>query len=172
MAERIIPLGPMTIPNQPGLPKFATESGEEFNTKVANLAKGPVGPNKKEKGKVTFDAATMWQSGKSKTGWVAVEVTFPFEVELSHIGVHSQHSGEYHPARAVRVSVPDAKEKFRQVAQAALKSADDKVALTKTKARVWRFEFQTGESQSVTLRGLRFYSGPDELFPTLIPSQP
>jgi len=37
---------------------------------------------------------------------------------------------------------------------------------------VWRFEFLAGESQSVTLRGLRFYSGTDELFPTQVPSQP
>jgi hypothetical protein len=114
----------------------------------------------------------MWQSGKSKTGWVSVEVTFPYEVELSHVGVHSQHSGEYHAARAVRVAVQDAKDKFRQVVQTALKSTDEKVTVPKTKARVWRFEFQAGESQSVTLRGLRFYSGADELFPTQVPTQP
>lgn len=172
MAERIIPLGPVQIPNHYPLPKFSTESGEEFNTKVANLARGPVIPNKKKDGKVTFDSGAMWQSGKSKTGWVSVEVTLPFEVELTHIGVHAQHSGEYHPARAVRVSVPGAKDKPRQVALTALKSADDKVALTKTKARVWRFDFQTGESQAVTLRGLRFYSGTEELFPTQVPTQP
>jgi hypothetical protein len=172
MAERIVPLGPMPIPNQPNGPKFSTESGEEFGTKVANLATGPIGPNKKEKGKVTFDPKSMWQSAKSKTGWVSVEVTFPYEVELSQIAVHSQHSGEYHAARAVRVAVQDAKDKFRQVVQAALKSTDEKVTVPKTKARVWRFEFQAGESQSVTLRGLRFYSGADELFPPLVPNQP
>lgn len=168
MAERIVPLAPMKIPNHPDGPKFSTDSGEEFNTKVANLGTGPIGPNKK--GKVTFDVGTMWQSGKSKTGWVSVEVKFPHEVELSHVGVHSQHSGEFHAARAVRVAAQDAKDKFRQVAQAALKSPDEKVAVTKAKARVWRFEFQAGESQAVTLRGLRFYSGPDELFPPLIPN--
>ena len=58
------------------------------------------------------------------------------------------------------------------IAQTALKSTDEKAPVPKTKARVWRFEFQTGESQSVTLRGLRFYSGGDELFPTLLPSPP
>lgn len=172
MAERIVTLGPMKIPDQPDGPKFATESGEDFGSKVTNLARGPLGSNKKEKGKVTFDAGTMWQSAKTKTGWVSVEVAFPYEVELTHVGVHSQHSGEYNAARAVRVAVPGPKDKFRQVAQAALKSADDKVTIPKTKSRVWRFEFQAGESQSVTLRGLRFYSGADELFPTLIPPQP
>jgi hypothetical protein len=170
MAERIVTLGPLTIPNHPDGPKFSTESGEDFSTKVTNLARGPLGSNKKEKGKVTFDAGTMWQSGKSKTGWVSVEVKFPYEVELSHIGVHSQHSGEFHAARAVRVAVADAKDKFRQIAQTALKSTDEKVPVSKTKARVWRFEFQAADGQSVTLRGLRFYSGTDELFPPQVPS--
>jgi hypothetical protein len=170
MAERIVPIGPMKIPDQLNGPKFATDSGEDFGSKVANLANGPLGPNKK--GKITFDAATMWQSAKTGTGWVSVEVTFPYAVELSHIGVHSQHSGEYNAARAVRVAARDAKDQFRQVAKVDLKSPDEKVPVTKTKARVWRFEFQAGESQCVTLRGLRFYSGPDELFPALVPSQP
>jgi hypothetical protein len=176
LAERIVPLGPMQIPNQPDGPKFATESGEDFGTRVTNLAKGPIGPNtrSKEKGKVTFDPAAMWQSAKSNTGWVSVEVSFPSEVELTQIEVHSQHSGEFNAARAVRVAVkgdtPDAP--FRQVAKADLKSPDEKVSVPRTKARVWRFEFQAGASQSVTLRGLRFYSGPDELFPPLVPSKP
>lgn len=176
LAERVVPLGPMTIPNQPDGPAFATDSGEEFGTKVANLARGPLGPNtkSKEKGKVTFDAATMWQSGKSKTGWVSVGVTFPYAAELTHVGVHSQHSGEYHPARAVKVAVAGDKAgaPFRQIAKVDLRSADEKVPVPRTKAREWRFEFLAGASQSVTLRGLRFYAGPDELFPPLVPSYP
>lgn len=170
MAGRIVPLGPMTIPNQPDGPKFETASGEDFGSRVASLATGPVAPNKK--GKVTFDAATMWQSAKARNGWVSVDVTFPYEVELSHIAVHSQHSGEYNAARAVRVAVSDPKGQFRQVADVTLKSPDEKVSVPKTKARAWRFEFQAGASQCVTLRGLRFYSGADELFPPLVPSPP
>jgi hypothetical protein len=101
---------------------------------------------------------------------VSLEVKFPYEVELTQIGVHSQHSGEYNAARAVRVAAQNAKEQIKQVAQSALKSTDDKVTIPKTKSRVWRFEFQAGDSQSVTLRGLRFYSGLDELFPPLVPN--
>lgn len=103
---------------------------------------------------------------------MTVEVTFPYEVELTQIAVHSQHSGEYHIARAVRVSAQAAKDPFRQVAKADLKSADEKVAIPKTKGRVWRFEFQAGDGQSVTLRGLRFFAGADELFPPQVPNQP
>jgi hypothetical protein len=168
LADRIIPLGPMNIPNQPDMPKFTTESGEEFGTRVANLVKGPVAPNRK--GKLAFNPATMWQSAKSRTGWVSVEVAFPYAVELSQIGVHSQHSGQYHIARAVRIAVLDGMGKSHRVAQVALKSADEKVSFPKSRGRVWRFEFQAGESQSVTLRGLRFFSGDDELFPPLVPS--
>lgn len=170
MAEKIVPLGPMKIADQPDGPKYTTSSGEEFGSKVANLATGPIGPN--VKGKVTFDAATMWQSAASTTGWVTVDVAFPYEVELSDIGVHSQHSGDYHAARSVRVSAAGSKEQFKEVALADLKSTDDKVSIPKTKARVWRFDFQAGGSNAVVLRGLRFYSGGDELFPPLVPNQP
>ena len=102
-----------------------------------------------------------------------MQVEFPFEVELTGLGVHTQHSGEYHPARAIRVAVQDAKGKFQPVSKAvALKSVDDVVKLPKTKAKVWQFEFQAGESGIVVLRGLQFFSGDDELFPPLIPKQP
>ncbi|HEY1190236.1 MAG TPA: hypothetical protein VGE74_21500 [Gemmata sp.] len=173
LAPRIITLGPMKIPNHPDLPKFVTASGEEFGSKVANLANGPLVPNKKTAdGKVTFNPATMWQSAKTKTGLVSLDVTFPYEVELTRIGIHSQHSGEHNPALAVRVSVQGPKEQFRRLVQTKLKSADDAVTVPKTKGRVWRFELQPGPSQSVTLRGLRFYSGTDELFPPQVPVQP
>ncbi len=175
LAERVIPFGALRIPNQPDGPGFATESGEEFGTKAANLGKRSVAPNApgKEKGQVTFDAATMWQSAKSGTGWVSVDVSFPYEVELTGVGVHSQHSAEYNAARAVRVAVKgDGPGTFRQVATADLKSPDETVPVPRTKARAWRFEFQAGTSQCVTLRGLRFYAGPDELFPPLVPPQP
>jgi hypothetical protein len=46
------------------------------------------------------------------------------------------------------------------------------VTLPKTKGQVWRLEFQAGESQQVVLRGLRYFSGADELFPPLVPYQP
>ncbi|QEL15589.1 hypothetical protein [Limnoglobus roseus] len=170
IADRIVPLGPMKLPDHPDGPKFTTASGEDFGTKVANLRAGPVGPNKK--GKVTFDAGTMWQSAKAAGGWVTVDVALPYETELTAVGVHSQHSGEYNAARAVRVSIAKEKGQSRKIAQVSLKSADEKVAIPKTKAKEWRFEFQAGESQAVTLRGLRFYAGADELFPPLVPSTP
>jgi hypothetical protein len=170
ISERIVTLGPMTIPDQPDGVKVTTESGEEFGSKVANIVQGKILPSRKT-GKVTFNPKTMWQSAKSPTGWVSVEISFPYEVELTRIAVHSEHSGQYHPARAVRIAVRDDKERFAAVAESNLASADEAVTLRKTKGQVWRLDFRAGESGVVVLRGLQFFSGDDELFPPLIPYQ-
>lgn len=171
MAARIVPLGPMKIPGQPDGVKVTTDSGEDYGSKVANIAQGRIAPNKRD-GKVTFNAKTMWHSTKAPTGWVSIEVAFPYEVELTRVEIHSQHSGEYHAAHAVGVSVQDCAERFSVVRNANLKSADDTVRLPKTKGRVWRFRFLAGRSGCVVLRGLRFFSADDELFPPLVPCEP
>jgi hypothetical protein len=172
LAAQLVPLGPMTIPGQPDGVKVTTNAGEILDSKVANIVQGQIRPSEKM-GAVTCDGATMWHSAITATGWVAVEVTFPYEVELTRLGVHSQHSGEYHAARAVRISVREAGRKFRSVAKADLKSVDDMVKFPKTKGRVWQFEFQAGEPGGcVVLRGLQFFAGDDELFPPLVPYQP
>jgi hypothetical protein len=169
---RLVTLGPMKIPGQPDGVQVTTDSGEGHGSKVAHVVQGRILPSQKT-GKVTFDPATMWHSARSPTGWVSVQLTFLFEVGLTRVVVHSQHSGAYHPAHAVRVSVADSSGRFRPVAAAALRSADDAVTLPRpTKGRVWRFDFRAGESGCVVLRGLQFFSGGDELFPPLVPYQP
>lgn len=165
---RIVPLGPMKIPGQPVGLEVTTDSGQDFGSKVSNIVQGRIAPNRKA-GQVTFDPKTMWQSTKSASGWVSVQITSPYEIDLTRVTVHSQHSGEYHIARAVRIAVRDSGGRVRQVASTALKSADDTVAFPKTRARLWRFEFQAGESGIVVLRGLQFFSDSDELFPPLVP---
>ncbi|MCI0643044.1 MAG: hypothetical protein L0Y72_06770 [Gemmataceae bacterium] len=173
-----VPLGPMKIEGQPNGVRVTTKSGEDFGSKVANIVQvnGRIKPSAKT-GKVTFDASKMWQSAKSTRGWVAVEVAFPYDVDLTRVTIHSQHSGQHHAAHAARISVQDANGKFTPVANVKLKSADDTASLPlkqgrAVKGQVWTFEFQTGPSGSVTLRGLRFFSGDAELFPPLVPSQP
>jgi hypothetical protein len=168
LAPRLVTLGPMTIPGQPDGVAVSTSSGEELGGKVANVVRGPIAPSRRT-GKATFDASTMWHSARSPTAVVAVRVEFPYEVELTRIAVHSEHSGQYHAAKGVRVSVEDSKGKSRRVATAAVKSADDAVNLPKTSGRVWHLEFQAGGSGCVVLRGLRFFSGDDNLFPPLMP---
>ena len=167
IAKRIIVLGPTQIPGQPGV-KVTTNSGQAFGTKVQNIVQGQIASSRKS-GVATFDSATMWHSDASPTGWVSVQITFPFEVELSGVRVHSQHSGQYHAAQAVRVHGMTEKGILRRVAEQPLRSIDEMVPLPATRARTWEFEFQAGESKMVVLRGLQFYSSKDEIFPTLVP---
>ncbi len=171
IAGRIVPLGPMKIPGQPDGVEVTTDSGEDFGSKVSNIVQGQILPSKKT-GAGTYNRSNMWHSAKSKTGWVSVKVTFPYELELSCLTVHSQHSGEYHAAQTLRVSVPDSEGRFKAVTQADLKSIDATVKFPRTKGREWQFEFQAGESGCVVLRGLQFFSGDEELFPPLVPYQP
>lgn len=169
--ERVIPLGPMQIPGQPDGIRVRTDSGEDYGSKVDNIVQGEIRPSKKT-GRVTFDGKVMWQSGKSKTGWVSVDLTFPYEAELTRIAVHSQHSGQYHPAKAVRVSVRGSGGDYGRIAEAELPSVDASVEVPKTKGKIWRLEFKADESGAVVIRGLRFFDGEDELFPPLVPYQP
>ena len=112
-----VPLGPMRIVGQPDGVLVTTDSGEEYGTKVANIVQGQILPSKKSD-RITFDGKLMWQSAKSADGWVSVEVTFPYEIELTAVAVHSQHSGQYHPALAVRIRVRESDEPLRPVIKA------------------------------------------------------
>jgi hypothetical protein len=171
IAERVIPLGPMEIPGQPNGVRVTTDSGEDYGSKVSNIVQNVLLPSK-ETGRVTYDAKQMWQSAPSKDGWVSVQVEFPAEVELSAVGVHSQHSGQYNPARAFRAAVRGANGQFTQVTETPLKTVDETVPVPRTKGKTWRFDFQAGESRCVTIRGLQFFDGDEELFPPQVPLLP
>jgi hypothetical protein len=168
IAQRIMTLRPMSIPGQPDGPVVTTRSGEEYGSKVANIVQGRIAENERN-GKVTFDSKTMWHSAKSATGWVAAQIAFPYDAELTRIVVHSQHSGQYHIAKAVRVAVGDNGEHLRQVIEKNLDSADSEVSFPATKGRVWQVELRADETGQVVVRGLQFFSGEDELFPPLVP---
>jgi hypothetical protein len=113
----------------------------------------------------------MWHSDASPTGWVSVQITFPTQVELTRVGIHSQHSGKYHAARAVRISVQTEKGDFSRVIEQPLSSIDELVSLPVTKGQTWKFEFKAGETWMVVLRGLQFYSGENEMFPAVVASK-
>jgi Tfp pilus assembly protein PilZ len=168
ISKRIVTMEPMRIPGQPAGLVVTTRSGEEYGSTVANIVRGRIAENEKSD-KVTFDAKTMWHSAKTETGWVAVQIAFPYEVELTRIVVHSQHSGQYHIAKAVRVALGDNGEHLRQVIETNLDSADGGVSFPATKGRLWQLELRADETGEVTLRGLQFFSGEDELFPPLVP---
>jgi hypothetical protein len=91
-------------------------------------------------------------------------------VELSQAVIHSQHGGEFHAAEAVRIAAKIGGG-FRDIVEKPLASADAAVALPPTSARTWQFHFKAGKSGRVVIRGLQFFSGDQEIFPTLVPQE-
>ncbi|HEX3448821.1 MAG TPA: hypothetical protein VHS97_11240 [Isosphaeraceae bacterium] len=170
--EKLGWLGPMTIPGQPAYaPKLTTPSGEDFGTAVGNVVAGRVessAPPPAGAGGTAFNAKTMWQSKPSPDGWVTVEAAFPFEVTLTGVAVHSQHSGRYHAADRLRVETPVARGDH-PLAEFSLTSVDQQVALSPTTTRTWRFRVHAANGRVVVLRGLRFFSSRGEIVPPLVP---
>jgi hypothetical protein len=142
---------------------FALTPGPSAETGEGDNSSTPAAPEE-----TTFDPYTMWSSEPTSDGWASIEITFPFEVELSKVAVHSQHGGRYHAAEAVRIAAKTEGD-FRDVVEKPLASAEDAVMFRPTKARTWRFHFKAGKSRIVVIRGLRFFSGEQEIFPALVP---
>ena len=112
---------------------------------------------------ITFDSSRMWHSASTQTGWVSMDLEFPVEVNLTKIRVHSQHSGLYHSALGARVFIKTGGEDFQFVVDQSLAAPDADINFSPTSAKLWRIEFKAGPSREVVLRGVKFYSGSDEL---------
>jgi hypothetical protein len=166
LSPKIPHLGPMTIPGQPSwLATVSTSSGEEFGSSAANAVQHEIKPSSEKTG---FDKTTMWQSGKTTTGWVSIDVTFPVPLTLDRLVVHSQHSGKHHEARQVKVQVFE-KGAWQARVQRALPSVDAAASFPSVTAQKWRFSFQAGQSGYVVIRGLQFFHAGRELFPPPVP---
>jgi|GEM_PF-5789912 len=59
-----------------------------------------------------------------------------------------------------------------RIPKANFRAVDAVTSFPNAKGKVRQFEFQSGESGIVVLRGLQFYAGDEELIPTLIPVVP
>jgi uncharacterized Zn finger protein (UPF0148 family) len=143
--------------------KVRTEYGETYNSKVVNIVQHGIKPSINT-GKVTYDSTSMWHSAQVNSGWVSVFVTFPNPVALTAVGVHTQHSGIYHAAEAVRIYAAAPDNSYRLVADTVLRSVDVRVGFPPTKAQQWKFEFKPGKSGYVVVRGLQFFNGDTELY--------
>jgi hypothetical protein len=60
---------------------------------------------------------------------------------------------------------------LQNVVEKRLESADASVSFPAAKGRTWRLQFKAGESKIVVIRGLRFFLGEREAFPSLVPPQ-
>jgi len=167
IARRIVWLGPMEITGQPsGVVQATTASGELNNSSVSKIVQGRIEPSHGPG--ITFNPRSMWVGDATTTGWVSAEITFPLPVRLSRVGIHSQHSGKYHAAIAVRIEAKLGNA-YREVAERKLGSVDDHVSFRLRTARQWRLYFQAGKSKRVVIRGLQFFSGKKEVFPPFVP---
>ncbi len=165
---RFTTLGPMTIP---GHPDYAVEAevlsgGEHNGSSVKNIVQGQLEPSTGPG--VQFHARRMWAGGTGPNTWVSAEFTFPMPVELTGIGVHSQHSGKYNMAAAVKVQAQSGS-RFETLVEQPVRKPDVVVSFEPTTARTWRLFFKTGKQPKVCIRGLRFFSGGDEIFSPRIP---
>jgi len=143
-----------------------------------------------------WDASSSWHSEAVPCGdWVSVTVTFPHEVTLGDVKVHTGHSGVYHVAETVQVerectcrsqanSVGEncgvesasncalaggpGSQIFEHVTTTA-SGADTLVSFTPESSHRWKVAMHTPPSRqrcNVVVRGLRFFNeSHQELFP-------
>ncbi|HSD89297.1 MAG TPA: hypothetical protein VLB44_17330 [Kofleriaceae bacterium] len=163
----VVPFGAMDVAGQPpNLVMTTTPSGEMYGSSVSHVVQGILEPSRGPG--VTFDASAMWHSDVTSTGEVSIELAFPLEVALTEIRVHSQHSGLYHAAVAVRVEAQPPDSDFVEVTRRDV-AVDDSVKFPVTSARLWRLSFRATESDMVVIRGLQFFIDNDEVFPPFVP---
>ena len=167
IAEKTGTFPSMRIEGHPDFePTVTTESGEANSSSVANVVRKTILPDAGPG--VTFNARDMWASENSETGWVSLEVTFPDKVRLTRIMVHSQHSGKYNKAHAVRIETKG-EHGYQIVKESPLAQSDAVVSFPKATAKQWRLSFQTGPTKRVCLRGLQFFADNTQLFPPRVP---
>jgi hypothetical protein len=157
----------MDIVGQPSYSiDVTTTAGSFADTKPVNIVQRDIWPSKGPG--VTFNAARMWHSEVVRSGWAALDVTLPVPVTLTRLGIHTQHSGQYHAAEGVRIQVKDGDE-YRDVVEQDLKSVDAIVSIPATRGMKWRIHLRAGASRHVVVRGLRFFGESGEIFPPAVP---
>jgi hypothetical protein len=141
--------------------RISTPSGETWGTRVGNAFGASILPNNGPGN--TFNSQGMWHSASAPDGWVSLDLEFPISVNLTSLKIYSQHSGLYHAAVGAKVWAMGPGETFRLLAEQALAAPDAEVSFGSTSSKFWRIELQAGRSGEVLLRGMRFFSGLDEL---------
>lgn len=164
---RIVNFPPMKIVNQPTGVKVTTPSGETYKSKVSNIVHGRIPPSV-DRGEVDFQASRMWHSDKLETGWATVFLDFPKPVTLDRIDIYSQHSGYAHAVVAAKVFTEDGKSEL-QCDETGLEPHAS-LSFNSVKSKKWRLELKSGKKRTVVVRGLRFFNGPREMYPQLIPA--
>lgn len=168
LSKRIRTLGPMVLPGQPDFyPQVTTNGGEDQGSKVANALSGEIFPSIGPGLNYVPDA--MWHSvHRIPQGSADLEITFPMAVQLSGISIHSQHSAMDHHAASMKLQTMDSAV-GREVVSQSLTKFDELVRFPLTTSRKWRLNLTPGKSQTLVIRGLRFFDGDQEVFPHQVP---
>jgi hypothetical protein len=167
LSKRIVPLGPMDLPDHPDFyPTVTTTAGEEVGSKVGNIVREEIkqsaGPG------ITYDKRTMWHSKPLPDGLATLEITFPMPVRLSGIAIHSQHSNRDHQATAMRLDAVKGDVRT-SVAEQQVKSVDALVTFPLVESATWTLRMESGKSKILVIRGLRFFDGDEEVCPHMVP---
>ena len=158
-----IPLNRCKLDGQPDYAiDVRTNAGAAFDSKVENCVVGHFRPSPGPE--VSYDAGSMWHS-EAVSSTVTLDLKFPFPVELTKIRLYSGHSEKYHPVKSFACSVPSPNGTPKTLARHEMKSFNGEVTFTATESQDWHLELTPGESKTVVIRGLRFYSGTTEIFP-------
>lgn len=168
LSPRLVPLGPMSIPDQSNGIKVTTKSGETYGSSVMNVVHNRIRPSV-DTGKVTFDPKSMWQSDKLNTNCASLTIEFPTSVELDSIVIYSQHSGKYHAVAEAKLFCQTATEERKLCAAKNFGSSEGRLEFDTTSAQRWTLELYPDSSKAVVVRGLRFFRDGRELFSPLIP---
>jgi hypothetical protein len=153
--------------------KVHTTSGEANGSSVSNIVLGLIEESKasvyrKAKG---LNPKSMWLSNPSNKGLVDVELTFPIEVALNKICVHSGCGGNNYLARTIIIQAK-VQNSYTDVCSQDLTGVDTYVSFEPHKAKNWRLHFGANPGGQVAIRGLRFYSPTTEIFCQLYPLYP
>jgi hypothetical protein len=170
-------IGPMVLPDGHPLWTITVESeaGQEYGTAPGNIVQNCICPNvppTEPPPATRFEPQSMWQSRNIGPGkWARLKLTFPVEVTLDSIAVYSEHSGRHHRAAAVRGHAVYGEDLPGPtlIPSVSLPRAEALIRFEKTRAKLWRFAFQTNETGAVVLRGLRFFYRGKEVFPPAVP---
>lgn len=173
LAPNPIPLGPMVIPGHPYKAAAVTDSGEAIGSSASNITQNFILPSIND-GHILFDPGQMWHPDVPPSGWVTVDLTFPYIPTFDNITVYTQHSGLYHKSEAVRVFYKKDDGSWVQIAEHPTPSNSHSISFAQTTAREWRLSLRAKDEPETTVvvRGVRFFNQGTELFPTLVPEIP
>jgi len=159
------PLGPMHM--------FFCTTGFEMpidGSKIQNLNDQPGRWILSSHPAIGFVGARMWQSSAAnKAGWVDFKVTFPMFVSLNRLIIYTEHSGKYNKAEMVQIERQNSKGTFSFLKRQATPEPDTEIEFPSIETQVLKLALKAGDSNTLSVRGIRFFLDDDELFPPLGP---